>query len=308
MTRLRQLHYFVVVAREGQMTRAARQLHLAQPALSQAIAQLERRLGIKLLERHARGVDLTAAGDVFLSKAECVLAAADDADRAAESLARAARNAIEWGFVGSPPMVDAPELFADFVAAYPEVEVSFRELPFPCGAPTRWLAEVDVALCYSPTPHPEVHIQALRTELRVVLAARNHPLATRSQLAVAEVLDETFCGTSPLLEPVQAGFWRLDDHRGRLAPSVTADRAINPHELIACIASGRAITTAPASNAANVLTGLTDVIAIPLCDAEPAVLTIVWHRGNHNPNVDKLVALARSATNESADPFVLAGA
>jgi DNA-binding transcriptional LysR family regulator len=276
------------------MTGAARKLHLAQPALSQAIAQLERQLGVQLLERHARGVILTAAGEAFLPKARGVVAAADDADRTAKSLARAARRAILWGFIGTPPMVDAPDLFAAFAAVCPGVDISFRELTFPRGSPVTWLSEVDIALCYSPTPHTDVHSEPLRTEPRVVVAATSHPLARRGELTVAEVLDETFCGTSPSLEPIRAGFWRLDDHRGKPAPYMTDDGAVNPQEVIACIASGRAITTAPASSAANVLKGLTNVVAIPLRDAHPAVLTLTWCKGNHNPNVEALAEVARA--------------
>ena len=63
----RQLRYFVAVAQDGQMTRAAQRLALAQPALSQAIARLEQQVGVKLLERHPRGVSLTPAGEAFLA-------------------------------------------------------------------------------------------------------------------------------------------------------------------------------------------------------------------------------------------------
>jgi len=65
MPRLRQLRYFVAVAEEGQMTAAAQKLHLAQPALSQGIAQLERQLGVELLRRNPHGVTLTPAGGSF---------------------------------------------------------------------------------------------------------------------------------------------------------------------------------------------------------------------------------------------------
>ena len=56
--------------------------------------------------------------------------------------------------------------FAAFAAAHPDVKVSFRELSFPCGSPSSWLADVDVALCYSPTPHPHICIHELRSEPR----------------------------------------------------------------------------------------------------------------------------------------------
>jgi DNA-binding transcriptional LysR family regulator len=310
MLSLRQLHYFVVVAEEGQMRRAAGKLHIVQPALSQAIAHLESRLGIQLLERRARGIALTTAGEAFLPNARLVLAAAEDATRAARSLARTAGGDLEWGFVGSPPMMIAPELFGAFTDAHPNVKVSFRELTFPCGSPSSWLADVDVALCYSPTPHPEIRIQELRREPRVVLLATGHPLAWRDELTIAEVLDETFCGTSPSLEPIRAGFWRLDDHRGEPAPHVTDDQAINPHEVLACIASGRAIITAPASNAANVLkalTGLTGVTAIPLRDARPALLALTWRKDNRNPNVERLATLASSLHSDRSHGTALAG-
>src|SRR3989442_15598973 len=120
-----QLRYFVTVADEGQMTRAARKLHVAQPALSHAIAQLEAELGIELLARHARGVSLTAAGEAFLVKARVALAASTDAEMTAKSLARAAQATLGFGFVGSPPAVHSRELFAAFAEVRPEAQVSF---------------------------------------------------------------------------------------------------------------------------------------------------------------------------------------
>ncbi len=128
-----QLQYFVTVAEEGQMTRAARRLHLAQPALSQAIAQLEAELGLELLTRHARGVTLTAAGEIFLAKARVALAADIDAAATAQSLARAATGTLEIGFIGPPPTITEPAVFSSFAEGHPDVGVSYREVPFPCG-------------------------------------------------------------------------------------------------------------------------------------------------------------------------------
>jgi len=298
---LRQLRYFVAVAEEGQVTRAAAKLHLAQPALSQAISQLEGQLGVHLLVRHARGVSLTPAGEALFAKARLALAAITEADLTAQSLARATRSVLELGFLGPSPMLDAPELFTAFAAAHPDVEISFHELPFPRGSTSAWLEEVDVGICFQPTPHPDVEMLAVRTEPRVVLAAKGHPLAQRRELKVADVLDATFCATHPSLEPVRTGFWRLDDHRGGPAPNVTADRAINPFEVAAVVAAGRAIATTPASSAVHALRALTSLVAIPLLDAHPAVLSLVWRKGSENPVVAALVATASGLSEGDAD-------
>jgi DNA-binding transcriptional LysR family regulator len=292
--RLRQLRYFVVVAEEGQITRAAAKLHLAQPALSQAITQLESQLAVKLLERHPRGVSLTSAGESFFTKARAALDAVAEADLAARSLSRGRRGAVEFGFIGAPPMIDAPDLFTAFAALHPDIEVSFRELPFPSGSRAAWAEEVDLALCFALAPDDNVRTYTLREDARAIVAASTHPLAQRSERSVAEVLDETFVGFHPHVDRSWAGFWHLDDHRGEPCRRVTSDRAINPQEMAAIIASGRAIITAPVSNARNFTKALAGVSVIPLRDARPAELSLVWHRDAGNLLVAALVATART--------------
>jgi DNA-binding transcriptional LysR family regulator len=303
-----QLRNFVTVADEGQLTRAAMKLHLAQPALSQAIAQFESELGIQLLERHARGVTLTAAGEAFLPKVRAALAAEDDAASTAESLARTLEGTLELGFLGSPPTLHFPELFDSFSTAHPDIEVCLRELPFPCGPIGPWLGDVDVALCHPPGAEPGVSVQALRSDPRVVIAPRSHPLAERSEVSVAEVLEETFLGFHPDVDPRWAGFWRLDDHRTEPAPNVTADRTLTPTEVIAIIASGRAIATLPACHVETIVKILPSVVAIPLSDARPATLSLVWRKESHNPFVQALVSVARrlSEDDHSGVPAVSA--
>ena len=108
------------------------------------------------------------------------------------------------------------------------------------------------------------------------------------------MLDETFLGFDPSVEPVWAGFWSLDDHRDKPAPHKTADTALTSTEVVAIIASGRAITTVPACQAGTILNILPDVVAIPLNDAHPAVLALVWRKDNHNPLVDALAGFAET--------------
>jgi DNA-binding transcriptional LysR family regulator len=293
------MDYFVTVADEGQITSAALKLRIAQPALSHAIAQLEARMGVKLFERHARGVTLTLAGERFLAKARIALEAFEEAELAAASVTSPSDNALEWGYIGVPPQLSTAALFMTFPAAHPAVEVSLRSLPFPCVSTAAWLKQVDVALCHSPTPHPAVDMYVLRSEQRVLLVAASHPLASRTELTVAEVLDETFCGTDPSLEPVRAGFWRLDDHRGEPAPYVSADRVANSMEMLAVVASGHAVTASPATNAAHLEHAMPGIVAIPLRDADPTLLTLAWRKDNESQHVKALLEIAASLERES---------
>ncbi len=298
------LRYFVAVAEEGQITRAAKKVHIAQPALSQAIAQLESEVGVELLKRHARGVTLTPAGETFLAKARIALAADDDAAQTARWLARAARGAMEVGFVGPPPTLNAPELFAAFEDSYPDAEVAFRDLPFPRGATLSWLQEVDVAFCHLPDADRGVDIQAVRLEPRVMVAHKSHRLAQREELTVAEVLDDTFLSYHPDVQPRWAGFHSLDDHRGGPPGATTVERAANTMQMGGIMASGRGITTLPRCDA-QLAQQVLPVVAIPLSDARPAVLSLIWRRDNHNPLVQALVAFAGNlAESQSAAEYL----
>ncbi len=288
-----QLHYFVTVVEMGQITRAAKHLHIAQPALSQAIAQLEAQLGVRLLDRHARGVTATPAGEAFLVKARAVLNAEADAAATAQSLARITDGAIELGFLGTPPMVAAPGVLSAFARDHPDVAVSFRELQFPTSTTVAWLANVDLALCFSPAAHADVATLTLWREPRSVLVSRSHPLACRDELDVCEVLDEPFYGHAPSVDPAWAGFWTLDDHRGGPPKRVTDDRPENSLELIATLSSGRAIRAFAATTAMTISRLLDDLVAIPLRDAAPAQCTLAWREDDRSPLVESFVETAR---------------
>ena len=96
---LRHLRYFVAVAEEGSLTNAAeRRLHTAQPSLSRQIRDLEIEVGVPLMERHARGIELTAAGRVFLDHARLALLQVEAAGEAARRVARPEKAAFVTAF------------------------------------------------------------------------------------------------------------------------------------------------------------------------------------------------------------------
>ena len=286
------LRYFVTVAEEGQITRAAGKLHIAQPALSQAMAQLESELGIKLLKRHARGVTLTPAGEAFLAKARIALAADDDAAQTARWLARVARGAMDVGFIGPPPTLNAPELFTAFADSDPGAEVSFRDVTFPCGATLSWLEELDVVFCHQPDADPGVEMQAVRLEPRALVRTRVIRSPGEGSSRSGRCSTRLSSATTPRSSRRGPAFTASmtivagrpeDDRRAR--GKHNADGRDN--------GSGGGITTLPRCDA-KLAQQVLPVVEIPLSDARPAVLSLVWRRDNHNPLLRALVAFAGS--------------
>ncbi|MEW2473386.1 LysR family transcriptional regulator [Micromonospora gifhornensis] len=187
----RELRYFVAVAEELHFSRAAQRLGIAQPPLSRAIAQLERRLGVTLFERDRRGVTLTGAGQVLLDEARAIL----DATTAA---ARRTRRAVS-----------APNRLALATKASANHELLRKLLDAHAAQPGA--AEVDVLLCgmgdqarmlrdgradaaLMQRPFDDLagfDTEDLLTEQQVAILPAGHPLAARTSLTMAEIGDVT---------------------------------------------------------------------------------------------------------------------
>ena len=191
---LRHLRYFVAVAEEENMGRAAARLRVAQSALSRQLQDLEREVGAPLFERLSRGVRLTEAGRAFDVHARRALVAAEDAGRAARD---AAAGAIGTLRVAPPDFGARAELAADaiarFQAARPRVTVELVPVPWPEHVGQLLADRIDVgfAVASAPTDYPAT-IAAERVDdepLAWALLARQHPLATRSTLTLADLAD-----------------------------------------------------------------------------------------------------------------------
>jgi DNA-binding transcriptional LysR family regulator len=295
-----QLRYFVTVAEEGQVTRAARRLKIAQPALSQAISHLEAELGFQLLDRHARGVTLTAAGEAFLPKARTVVERERDVERAGRSLLRISERRLLVGFVGPPPTMTSAELFRAFSDRHEEVELSFLDLPFPQGPTDVWLSAVDAAFCHPPALDEGICACTVRAEPRAAVVHRSHPLVGRREVTVAEVYDETFISYHPDVQPAWASFHSLDDHRGGPPRSRTADHAATSLQMLGIMSAGRAITTVPLCDGRLVETANPDLACIPLLDADPAQLSLVWADRHRPPALEGLVGVAEELARAAA--------
>src|SRR6201997_4779392 len=125
---LRHLRYFAGVAQYLNYSEASRRLHIAQPAISQTILDLEDELGVKLLLRTKRAVQLTAAGTTFLREGEEILRRASDAQRLAQRAARGEVGSLAIGFFGTAAAPILPGLVKAFRKKFPDVELRLFEM------------------------------------------------------------------------------------------------------------------------------------------------------------------------------------
>lgn len=124
---LTQLKSFVAVAREGHMTRAAKQLHVTQPALSAQISKLEDELGQRLFDRSSKGMSLTEAGETFLAHVESALKEIEEGQVALDELMGLERGSLAVGGGATATTYLLPELIAQFHAAHPRIQFFVRE-------------------------------------------------------------------------------------------------------------------------------------------------------------------------------------
>ena len=188
---LRQLRYLDAVARCRSFTRAALDLHVAQSALSQQVGRLERELGVELLRRTTRRVEVTEAGDLVLARARRALAEADGVRADLDALQGLARGTLRLG--GVPPVgpVHPAALIADFSRAHPAVAITVREdVAFKLlgelrdGSLDLVLALVDLATLDG------LEGVRLRDEELVLVAPPDHALARARHVSVERLADE----------------------------------------------------------------------------------------------------------------------
>ena len=216
------MRYLVAVADAGQLTEAARRLGVAQPTLSEALAQLEDQLGVVLLDRQPRGVRLTDAGAAFVARARRVLIAADEAVAGVRAMQRAGSQELVIGRDGLQPNGWSP-LFLRLHREWPDAAVDWARLDFPVRGRSP-LQHVDVALLTEPPPHPGLSDLLLARQPRVALLSAGHRFAARAKLPVGDLLDEVYLGCDPSMDPAWLAFWSLDHERGGPA-RMSEDRA-----------------------------------------------------------------------------------
>jgi DNA-binding transcriptional LysR family regulator len=286
------VQYFVAVAEELHFGRAAERLHIAQPSLSHPIRRLEQQLGVTLLERTSRRVELTPAGEALLTEGRRLLT---QSQRVVRVTRAAGSERLTVGFYGSAAGALLPRLLRAFGEDHPTVEVSVRDLLL--GRIDEILAGVvDVAFTRLLPGQAEVEIEVIAREPRLVAIPPGHPLADRGSLTFADLGQERFI-TNPAVEadgpPAR---WLAEQTRHGLAGRV-ATEAASVQEILTLVASGRGVSLVPASIAGHYPRA--DVKYVEVKDADPAVVSHAWPKAPLRPIVRTFIAIARRAATAS---------
>ncbi|SHF86634.1 LysR family transcriptional regulator [Streptoalloteichus hindustanus] len=283
----RLVRYFVAVADEGSLTRAAQRLFVSQPALTKQIRHLETLLGVRLFTRSRLGMTLTEAGRALADRAPALLADCDRVLRETKSAASRAARVLRVGFLASAANEATQDIIAMFGRLRPGWRVDMRQAAW--SNPTAGLAdgEVDAALLRLPFPGQDAfRVEVLLTEPRWVALPSAHPLATRDVIPFRDLWDEPFVAA-----PDETGWWRdywlaTDDRDGR--PPRIGATTDHPDDWLQAIANGYGIALAPQSSAR--FYARPGVTYRPVTGVSPSQVGIAWPpEAGANPVVQDFV-------------------
>lgn len=294
---LRDLRYFVAVAEELSFTRAARRLHVSQPALSKQIQGLEATMRVTLLERSRREVRLTAAGEALRGAARKLLARWDDVVVSVADVAAQDARVLRVGTLTSIGRSLYPGVVHHFAQAMPRWRVELRA--FPWGDSTAGLREgaTDVAFLWLPIDADEVEFEVLTTERRVLVLGTTHRLAGAESVALHDVLDEPFVALPETAGPLRE-FWLATDERGG-RPARIAAEVTSADETFEIVASGAAVHLLAEGNAA--IYARPGITCVPVRDLGPARFAIGWRRGDRRAAVSAFVEACRETLRRHGD-------
>ena len=288
---LRHLRYFAAVAETCHFGRAAAQLHIAQPALSQAIRQLESELDVTLFTRTTRQVSLTPAGEFLRAEANRVLAAVDDSVRGVRRIGAGRHGLVRLGLTGTASFSHLPGIARVVKRELPEVALEIHaDLLTPAQCERLQNGALDLGVLRPPAVGEGLSLRTLEVEPHALAIPADHRLAVEPVVALADLRTEPFVAYSARDSAVNEAVLRscreagFVPHREHEAPSTAV--------LLALVAAGLGIAVVPASVRALPLEG---VVFRDLLDAGSVELALAYRTDDDNPVVDAVIAILEAA-------------
>ena len=277
---LRHLRYFVAVAEEKSITVAAtRRLRTAQPSLSRQLRELETEVGAKLMTRSAHGIELTAAGKVFLDHARLALAQVEAAAASARRAAHPEERTLALGFLSGCEPEWLPATMHVLREELPGIEVTISSKHSPQLADGLATGKLDAAFLRPEERYPDLVYKVLIKEPLIVVLPSDHRLASREAIGLKDLAGETFIGMAdqaPVLRSI------IEDYILRSGIDLKPTHKVEYLSMaMSLVASTRGVALLP-NFARNFLTG--SVISRPLAGEAPSIdLVLGYHKANNSP-------------------------
>lgn len=284
---LRHLRYFIAVAEEGSFLSAAQcRLNTSQPSLSRQIRDLESEVGVRLLDRQARGVTLTPAGRVFLDHARLAISQVEAATEGARRTEQPAKPSFSVGFLAGQEVVWLPHALRILREESPDAEVKLSSLTSPNLAHELMRGRLDMAFLRPERQTVGLSFRFLAKEPLIAVLPANHRLASRKKIRPQDLDDEIFISSaraSPVLSAVVRNY--------AVTIGVTLKEEYEAETLPAAmslVASTGGMTLIPLY-AQNMLTP--NVVARALDGVPPTIdLTLGYSLANASPLLQRFLA------------------
>ncbi|QOV18366.1 LysR family transcriptional regulator [Blautia liquoris] len=293
---LRQLEYFVSVAETLSFTRTAEKFYISQTAVTQQIKTLENNIGVKLLRRTKRHVELTPAGNVFLSEAKAILNRTQDAIKKAQKAATGFTGNLNLGIVEGYDNPDLPEILRSFKSGYPNVSLSIVEAD-TSTLYTRLLDNtldvvLNVLFAYSNLEEKEILYKEINKYNLIVLLPTSHPLAYRSVLKLSDLKNDSFILTA--MGDPEDSFGQYESTmahfiRSGFTPNIVQQTSkFDTTALMVAANMGVAIVPSYALSSSR---NTRSLVKIPLDeDTEKFEIVAARYKENQNPTIEKFLS------------------
>jgi LysR family transcriptional regulator, hca operon transcriptional activator len=298
---LRHLRYFVAVAEEGSLTVAAeKRLHTAQPSLSRQMRDLENQVGVALMSRTVRGVELTAAGRAFLDHARLALTQAEAAVEAARRAAEPLKPTFALGFLTGMEIDWLPKAMRILHDQLPDMKLTIASQYSPDLAAELMRGRLDAAFMRAEPNAENLVYRRVLTEPLVVVLPSDHRLAYEDEIDLRQIVGETFIipsNTAPTLHALIGGY--LERSGLDIKPAHEVDHLAHA---VSMVASTRAVMLLP-DYARNFLPR--SVTSRPLRGKAPTIdLVVGYNKANKSPILELFLSRLdeMSAMQSSAPP------
>ncbi|MAY20050.1 MAG: LysR family transcriptional regulator [Erythrobacteraceae bacterium] len=298
---IRQLRYFVAVMQHGSFRAAADAVHISQPPLTRQVQQLEEVIGVRLLERGARGVTATPAGQAFFEDATNILQLIDSAATRARRTGMGQLGRLDVGVFGSTVLNTIPRIMKAFRELYPEVEVVLHNMDRETQVRALRDRRIAIGINRFFDDEPGLHCEALYSERLFAVFPANHRLAERHTMRFRDLANEPLIMYPRVSRPTGFTYELM---------KIFHDRGINPNIVqqvdgvvtaVALVSSG--IGTSFAVDSARTLQ-LPGIRYVPFDPTENVrfELSIIWREEDDSALTRSFLQVARDCDKGILEP------